>query len=179
MFFYHAAPVLRGAKVAALITLKSHYLSAWRERQNALRKATGLLTLEMQTRHDAVLLLIYDEAALHRLVQDPQANQILAESGYPAECDVNQILSYLQTRISGASFPHEIGVFLGYPPEDVQGFIESGGKNCLCCRHWKVYHNVERALEMFRRIDEAHDRAIEILCKPMPLHVAAKLLKAS
>ena len=36
-------------------------------------------------------------------------------------------------------FPHEVGVFLGYPLEDVKGFIANGGKNCKCVGCWKVY----------------------------------------
>ena len=27
-------------------------------------------------------------------------------------------------------FPHEVGLFLGYPPEDVRGFIENHAKFC-------------------------------------------------
>ena len=40
---------------------------------------------------------------------------------------------------AGGDFPHEIGLLLGYPPEDVSGFIENGGKNFLCSGYWKVY----------------------------------------
>jgi hypothetical protein len=75
-------------------------------------------------------------------------------------------------------FPHEIGVFLGYPAEDVLGFIINEGRNYVCCRHWKVYHDIERAQEMFRRIDEAHSYALDVLRDWKPIHIAAKLLKA-
>ena len=37
------------------------------------------------------------------------------------------------------SFPHEIGFFLGYPYEDVIGFIANEGENFLCSGCWKVY----------------------------------------
>ena len=50
-------------------------------------------------------------------------------------------------------FPHEIGVFLGYPLDDVRGFIENphGGK---VCGTWKVYGDeaqAEKAFERFKR----------------------------
>lgn len=35
-------------------------------------------------------------------------------------------------------FPHEIGLFLGYPSEDVSGFIKHGAKNSKCVGTWKV-----------------------------------------
>ena len=42
-------------------------------------------------------------------------------------------------------FPHEIGLFLGYPLEDVEGFIENRGRNYTCCGCWKAYGDPEKA----------------------------------
>ena len=53
----------------------------------------------------------------------------------------------------GCGFPHEIGLFLDYPPEDVQAFIETGGEGCKLCGYWKVYHDVEAARERFACFD--------------------------
>ena len=58
------------------------------------------------------------------------------------------------------SFPHEIGIFLGYPAEDVRGFVENGGCNYKLCGCWKVYGSVESA----RRKFAAYDRCREYLC---------------
>ena len=41
-------------------------------------------------------------------------------------------------------FPHEIGVFLGYPPEDVKAFIKQNGKGAVLCGYWKVYSNIKK-----------------------------------
>ncbi|MDO4518091.1 MAG: DUF3793 family protein, partial [Bacillota bacterium] len=70
--------------------------------------------------------------------------------------------SQLRQRLSNREdFPHEIGLFLGYPPEDVKGFIDDKesdlGKACGACRncksvgYWKVYHNPEEAEKIFNR----------------------------
>jgi hypothetical protein len=50
----------------------------------------------------------------------------------------------------GNEFPHEIGLFLGYPPKDVEGFMHSRD-DCLLCGLWKVYDNPEGAQEQFRK----------------------------
>jgi hypothetical protein len=178
IFLYFSAPILRGAKPATLITLQPHRLTAWQERQNALRKATGLKTYEVRNRNGTLLLLIYDETAMRVLLRKNENISLLALHGYPAGCDPGEIFTYLQFRFWESKFPHEIGVFLGYPIEDVWGFILNEGKNCVCCRYWKVYHDLEKAQEMFRRIDEAQDYAIDLLCKMMPIHITANLLKA-
>lgn len=35
-------------------------------------------------------------------------------------------------------FPHEVGLFLSYPPEDVAGFIANNARRCKCAGLWKV-----------------------------------------
>jgi hypothetical protein len=178
-FLYAAAPVLRGVKPAVLVPLHSQCLAAWRLRQSAWQQATVLRTFEIQTRREATLLLLYDEAAIAACFWDPATAALLTKHGYPAGHDREKMLKRLRERFLECDIPHEIGVFLGYPAEDVLGFIENEGKNCLCCRYWKVYHNAARAMEMFRQIDEAHSRAIDILREQKPLDIAVRLLKAA
>ena len=58
-------------------------------------------------------------------------------------------------------FPHEIGVFLGYPVEDVKGFIKHNGRNSKCVGCWKVYCNqceAERAFARFNKCREVYMR---------------------
>ena len=46
-------------------------------------------------------------------------------------------------------FPHEIGVFLDYPLEDVIGFIHNRGSGFCCLGCWKAYSNAEAAEKTF------------------------------
>ena len=48
-------------------------------------------------------------------------------------------------------FPHEVGLFLSYPPEDVKGFIDHRTNNFKCAGLWKVYGDEARAEELFRK----------------------------
>ena len=64
----------------------------------------------------------------------------------------------------GGPFPHEVGLFLGYPPEDVEGFCRNGGRNYKLSGPWKVYGRVEEAkvrFETFRRCRDALYRHVE------------------
>lgn len=54
-------------------------------------------------------------------------------------------------RVCRSEFPHEIGFFLGYPYEDVIGFIENSGQNYLEVGPWKVYANQNQARRTFAR----------------------------
>ena len=64
-------------------------------------------------------------------------------------CRESMRLDYSDLERSRTVFPHEIGLLLGYPLKDVKAFIENSGKNYLLSGYWKVYHDKERALEIF------------------------------
>jgi len=64
----------------------------------------------------------------------------------------------LQERLrSSSDFPHEIGLFLGYPLEDVRGFIENAGQNCKCTGCWKVYCNECETVKLFMKYKKCKD----------------------
>ena len=48
-----------------------------------------------------------------------------------------------------------MGIFLGYPVDDVAGFINHCGNNCKACGQWKVYGDVEYAKNLLQNISDA------------------------
>ena len=54
-------------------------------------------------------------------------------------------------------FPHEMGLLLGYPIEDVVGFMEHSGKEYLYSGYWKVYENVP-IYEIYKKDSENYYR---------------------
>ncbi len=56
----------------------------------------------------------------------------------------------------GEAFPHEDWPVLGYPPEDVDGFIRNGAAGAKCIGTWKVYGNVETAQRKFAQYKKMH-----------------------
>ena len=77
---------------------------------------------------------------------------------------LEEMLDALQLRLTCGAFPHEIGLFLGYPPEDVEGFRLHRGRDYKLCGCWKVYSDVEGARQCFRR----YDRCRAALCRRGP-----------
>ena len=67
-----------------------------------------------------------------------------------ARC-IAQLSRRIRARKSSNEFPHEIGIFLGYPLEDVEGFINHKEEGCKVVGTWKVYGDVEQAEASFRR----------------------------
>lgn len=60
-------------------------------------------------------------------------------------------------------FPHELGILLDYPPEDVIGFIENKGANAIYTGYWKVYSNLQEKINTFRLFDLALNKLIRLI----------------
>lgn len=54
---------------------------------------------------------------------------------------------------------------LGYPIEDVRGFIEHNGCGCLYSGYWKVYRNVPLKKKMFEDFEKAKESVIQLLLR--------------
>ncbi|MBR3494750.1 MAG: DUF3793 family protein [Clostridia bacterium] len=110
----------------------------------------GLRILPLKWRNGKALLYLYRPKLLERDLRDPLARALLAECGYASE-NISACLTRLMTRVrTGEDFPHEVGLFLGYPPADVDGFMHRK-EECKLCGLWKVYDDVESAHRQFAR----------------------------
>ena len=100
------------------------------------------------------LIYVYRVKKLEEDLKKNEVSKFLRENGYKETC-VNYAISLLKKRLMDLkAFPHEIGVFLGYPIEDVIGFINNKGCNFKCCGYWKVYGDKEKAIKEFARYDK-------------------------
>ena len=175
-FLLSAAPVLAGVKPAVLISFRHCCDGAWISCKAKICNETGLNTVRLYENKETFAILIYDEKQLDVRVRSPMSKKLLFKYGYKANSELTELINFLKFRFSSCKFPHEIGLFLGYPPEDVGAFIENNGKGYLCCRYWKVYHNEQNAMEIFRFIDEAKAIAINLLKQKNSIKTAARML---
>lgn len=154
------APVLKGIKVSNLITLRQGSFKAIRRYLVESRVTAAPL----YTGHGREILFLYRYDALELYLQRPEVRAFLEQFGY-RDWSVSGALIRMRKRYAAYmekhwEFPHELGVLLEYPVEDVEGFIKNRGENCLTERYWKVYHNKERAEETFRLYDQVKETAM-------------------
>ncbi len=110
----------------------------------------GLRILPLRWREGRALLYLFRPKLLQRDLRDPLAGRILTECGY-ACTEANACLARLIARLrTEPDFPHEIGLFLGYPPADVDGFMHRK-EACKLSGLWKVYDDAEGAVRQFAR----------------------------
>ncbi|HBA86851.1 MAG TPA: DUF3793 domain-containing protein [Geobacter sp.] len=149
------AEVLQGAKPANLICLTNKRRSCgrnlyqlWKQHGPALIAESGLEVKVLADRGNSLLLLLYSQEALGSLLAQKSVRIILGKSGYPHPEEFEKVLSELEKRVAGEGFPHEIGVFLGYPLKDVVGFMGWAQLSFTCQGPWKIFGNPDQSLRL-------------------------------
>lgn len=98
-----------------------------------------------------MLAYLYRPDRLRRDLSDSHAQRILSARGYPVGDADRCLVTLAAPPALRSGIPHEVGLFLGYPPEDVSGFISARGKASKCVGTWKVYGDVAAAQRTFAR----------------------------
>lgn len=136
----------------------------WLEHGASLLAGTGLRDMAMIDRGESLLLYLYREDLLARLLEKKGVSIILRKQGYDPTNSPQKILRQLGQRIQRHDFPHEIGIFLGYPLKDVLAFMGHIRLAFSCQGLWKMYGNPCASLELADRFRECRSRKADRLC---------------
>lgn len=161
ILFCFGAPTIRGLKAACLINFRRNngedMRSLWRKNASRWLDSLGVewLLLNEQSEGTNALVMIYRRELLMRALGCYKACDILRSQGYPLH-NLDECLKCLREKfLSGVRCPHEVGLFLDYPPDDVKCFMESKPAKNLYPGYWKVYSNVKKARRTFRKYKRA------------------------
>ena len=127
---------------------------------NRLLNRKGIWLCMTENTPGCPLVYVFRRSQLARDLNQDKARAILRTYGYPVPSgsdpvSVDECVAFLVRRLTKASgFPHEIGLFLGFPAEDVEGFIRNRGEGCRLCGYWKVYGNEQEAKRQFERFQK-------------------------
>lgn len=157
MIINHCSPTLAGIKTGALFNcaypsereLRSS-VRAW----NKTLSPKGLRVLPLRYNGRTALIYIYRPAMLSADLKNEAARRLLRKCGYVSETPEGCIVQLLRRFAECDEFPHEIGLFLGYPPEDVCGFIANKACGYKCVGYWKVYGDEEKAKKAFAKFEK-------------------------
>lgn len=162
---FHCAPTLYGLKPANLISHAANedFLYAEDAAQAIASLENKDIFIERLCGCERKrLTLVYRKNMLIDHLNKPEIWGFLMTQGYPMNGGLEAILKHLKIRVTeSGGFPHEIGVFLGYPLEDVVGFIRHKGQNCKLCGYWKVYGDAQKALNLFEQFNHCRE---SIMC---------------
>lgn len=148
----HCSPTLAALKAGSLFTCPSKYMpvldqvvQTW----NELLNPKGVYIMVLLKRAHTALVYVYRPTLLKQELAKHETQNLLSGYGYPLD-RVEGSLSFLRQKLTDQlEFPHEIGVFLGYPASDVRLFIQNNGSGGKYDGSWKVYGNEEEARHKF------------------------------
>ncbi len=146
-FIKSIAPTLCGIKPANLFSLSAKDFSESIVRQWKYKiEKQNLCLVSFRTSINRWMFFIYDLAWIRKLLSDDLIQAYLRGKGYSDPLDTLKTLDELFSRLKKhTGFPHEVGLFLGYPFEDVISFEQNSGHNCKYCGFWKSYTNPSAA----------------------------------
>lgn len=157
------APVIAGLKISNLLIVQEEYLETLKN----MLESTQLSYEILLKRKGQITFLIYKEDEVKNYLAKGKVKELLKRLGY-ASGSLKQLIEgvkkgYAFYMEKNSSFPHEMGLLLGYPPEDVQGFIENQGRNFLYAGYWKVYENLPAKLRIFQKYEQAGERILQMI----------------
>ena len=156
----HCGVTFAGLKIASLVSLRKGEEDVI---QTLSRRFAGKGFAFILLREDEERLLVYvcHRARLTKYLFSSDVRAFLARFGYEYG-SAEEALEQLKYRMHG-EFPHEIGIFLGYPLEDVKGFIADPTARTKLSGYWKVYADVDNKQKLFERFK----RCTACICRKM------------
>ncbi|MCD6525880.1 MAG: DUF3793 family protein [Desulfuromonas sp.] len=147
-----AAEVLAGVKPANLLRIPNHNNSCgrnlyrlWQMHGRELLDNSPLVAATMRSDDSGALLLLYSPQIIQRRLNSRCAATFLSSLDYDVSGTIEHTLQQLASRFIGNEFPHEIGLFLGYPLKDVAAFMGRSHLPISSQRLWKIYGRSRRS----------------------------------
>jgi hypothetical protein len=157
------APLITGLKISNLLNIRREDFMSMHE----IVKHSHFSRYLLFETEEKIALLLFHRDSLERHLGKKQVKEMLTQAGY-VDLSLGCVLKELSVRYRGYmegnnDFPHEMGLLLGYPTEDVKGFITHQGNDCLCVGYWKVYAHKEKKLKLFEGFEKARERLLKLL----------------
>ena len=127
-----SSEVLGGVKPANLVSLVNrtrpcgrNLYQLWQSHHDQITtRLTGIRFKILQTREKSLLLFCYNPNQLESHLAPAGIRVLLKKAGYDTTLSSESLLTELCCRFeSSGVFPHEIGLFIGYPAKDVAAFM--------------------------------------------------------
>ncbi len=151
---HHCSPTLASLKTANLVNMPYNNFDEFTDSIDKWNKEfenKGLELLILRVNDAKALVYVYRKTKLQKDLNKSGVKEFLKENGYENN-DADYCVKMLRQKLENKKeFPHEIGLFLGYPLGDVVGFINNCGKNCKISGCWKVYCNECEAIKTFTK----------------------------
>lgn len=169
---YNSSLVIAGVKPSVTVTIKKtpeNTHGNWIKYGRDFLSDINLKSICLREEKNASIILVYNENILKEHILKKENIEFLNKLGYKNEDSINEYVKQLKERYQEFNCPHELGIFLGIPIDDVKDFMECSSKRCLGCGYWKVYSNYEEAKRVFKNYDEIREKTMKNIMNGTPI----------
>lgn len=175
-FALQCAPLILGLRSSLFLTVTDWQL----KRIGNILRDRKISFYKISENRGRMAVLLFYEKKMKEYFADDSVRKLLSSLGYSAG-NLYDFMEHFAKRYEeflqkGNTFPHEMGIFLGYPPEDVIGYLENAGNNYLCAGYWKVYENAQEKRRMFSQFDWAQSVLVSLILQGKSLGEAVELV---
>ncbi|MDD2971746.1 MAG: DUF3793 family protein [Lachnospiraceae bacterium] len=157
------ASLIAGLKISNMLNLPASDISKVKQ----ILKKSHITYEVLVIREGKATLLLFDRKKLENYIERAEVRELLQKLGYEDTSFQDMIIRfqerYRRYAEEKCNFPHEVGLLLGYPVEDVKGFMINEGKNFLCVGYWKVYEKPEEKKRLFQQYEVAENTMIQMV----------------
>ena len=135
-------PVILGSKPSEILNISSKDKDKKSKLNdiNSFFSNCSKLTYNVINIYDGGIRIIFiNKISLSNVLNNKKCLNFLKFIGYPSEYNIDNYINILINKLNSKDFPHEIGIFLGYPLKDVVGFMGYGNYKFCKTRYWRVY----------------------------------------
>ena len=165
------APLITGIKISNLLMVAAENEDIVTD----LVQGSGITCFCVMRTTKKTAFLLYRKSQLEAYIFKPEVQQLLRKLGYEDFSLENVLYSFrkkYQAHMNqGKQFPHEMGLLLGYPVEDVVGFMENNGKNYLYSA------DVPEKKHIFIKYDEARETLIRLLANDIGIRLIFEIYR--
>lgn len=159
---FYIAPTIKKKKPSNIVVIRDdNLLRLWEKYQIRIKESFGVEYIVIKDEDNKKLIMFYNLQLLEQVIFQQENMELLNDYGYNGDMSISECLLLLKTKFQTECCPHEIGIFLGYPINDVKTYINCPYKTCLMTGYWKVYHNVEQATATFNEYDSARNNMMK------------------
>lgn len=168
------APLITGIKISNLFIIDSANEGALMY----ILKHSGISSFRLLKSNGKTIFLLFRRKQLEQYLARHDVVTVLKGMSY-YEFSFGGILRQFKNRYEAyknqeMQFPHEMGLLLGYPVEDVKGFIVNNGQNYQYAGYWKVYSNVFEKKELFSKYETSKEKLIQMLVNNLDIRFIIK-----
>ena len=135
-------PVILGSKPAEILNLSSKDMnkeSKLNDIKSFFSNCSKLTYNVINISDGGIRIIFINKISLSNVLNNKKCLNFLKFIGYPSEYNIDNYINILINKLKSKDFPHEIGIFLGYPLKDVVGFMGYGNYKFCKTRYWRVY----------------------------------------